>query len=97
MNLLQTNNLVRVIAPADEDLLIFEIEQIRKALSVDPTLGATEALKKGRMIRIINGPFRGVEGLIQTLKNETTVCLNVDMIGQAVHVEVDKDYIELLD
>jgi hypothetical protein len=30
-------------------------------------------------------------------KTQTTVCLNVDMIGQAIRVEVDKGFIELLD
>jgi hypothetical protein len=38
----------------------------------------------------------GVEGLIWTLKSNTVVRLNVEMIGQAVAVEVDKDYIELI-
>lgn len=95
--LIQTNNLVRVLVPANEESFVCELSQVEAALSVDPTLGATAALRKGRFIRITGGPFRGVEGVIERLKSATTVCLNVDMIGQAIRVEVDKDFIELLD
>ena len=95
--LLQTNNLVRILVPADEDQFVCELSQVEAALSVDPTLGASATLRKGRFIRITGGPFRGVEGVIDRLKSETTGCLNVDMIGQAIRLEVDKGFIELLD
>ena len=39
----------------------------------------------------------GVEGLVQSLRGKNKVCLNVDMIGRAVAVEVDREYLEVID
>jgi transcriptional antiterminator RfaH len=95
--LLKTNNIVRIIETQDEQRLVHEIEQIQKALAVDVTLGAVAALKKGRYVRITGGPFMGIEGCIQDLKGSAKVLLNVDMIGRAVAVEVDRDFLELME
>lgn len=97
LSLLKTNSLVRVLQPTDESGLVHELAQVRAALAVDPTLGATAALKKGRIVRILGGPFRGIEGRIEMLKGQAMVCLNVDMIGQAIRVEVDRSLVELAD
>lgn len=95
--LLQTNHVLKVIQPLNEKTLLRELVHIRKALAVDPALVSCVALRKGRRVRITAGPFLGVEGLVWSCKNNAKVRLNVDMIGQAVAVEVDKDFIEILD
>jgi len=38
-----------------------------------------------------------VEGVVASLKGRTKVRLNVDMIGQAVAVEVAREYLEVID
>lgn len=44
------------------------------------------------------GPFMGIEGVVDSLKsNRTTVRLNVEMVGQAVALEIEVAYLELLD
>lgn len=97
VELLKTNNIVRILESLDEKRLLHELEQIQKALAVDSTLGAVSALQKGRLIRITGGPFMGVEGQISDLKGPAKVLLNVDMIGRAVAVEVDRDFVELIE
>ena len=97
VGVLQTNIVVRIIEVPRQRQLLHELAQIRKALSIDPTLGAVEALKKGRRVRICGGPFGGVEGVVDALKASTKVLLNVDMIGQAVAVEVDRDLVEIVE
>lgn len=93
--LLRTNDILRVITPTSEAKLLQELEQIKMALSVDSTLGAVAAIKRGKRVRIIGGPFMGIEGVVHTLKGTNKVILNVEMINQAVAVEVDREYIEL--
>jgi transcriptional antiterminator RfaH len=97
MALLKTNSIVRFLLPPSEAEFLHQIEQVRAALAVDPTLGAAAALQKGRMVRITGGSFHGVEGLVDSLTHRTTVWLTVDMIGQAVRVEVDRNLVELID
>ncbi|MBA4386702.1 MAG: hypothetical protein C0404_01905 [Verrucomicrobia bacterium] len=93
----RTNDIVRIIEPPSDAELVFQLDQIRKALTVDVTLGAVAALARGRHVRITGGPFMGVEGIIHTLKGTTKVILNVEMINRAVAVEVEREYIELFD
>ena len=95
LEILKTNNIVRILETEDEERLVHELEQIRKALAVDSTLGAVAALQRGRHVRITGGPFMGVEGQIQELKGMAKVLLNVEMIGRAVAVEVDRDFLEV--
>ena len=97
LNLLRTNNIVRILETESEQQLLYELAQIRQALTVDPTLGAVSALKQGRRVRITGGPFLGVEGLVASLRGPTKVLLNVDLIGRAVAVEVAREYLEVID
>lgn len=98
LRLLKTNTIVRVLKPEDECEFLHELAQIRKALLVDPTLGSCTALKKGRRVHITAGPFMGVEGVVWSLtKRNTKVRLNVQMIGQAVGLEVDRECLQVID
>ncbi len=95
--LLKTNHVLNIIQPPSEDTLVQQLAQIRQALSVDPTLGATDAIREGRSVRIRGGPFLGVEGVVASARSAGTVRLNVELIGQAVALEIDRDFVELLD
>ena len=94
---LKSNAVVRILDVTDQRQFVKELEQIRAALGVDPTLGACEAFKQGAKVRIGAGPFQGLEGVVQTIKGKTRVLLNVEMIGQAVPVEVSMGLLEPLD
>ena len=95
MVLLKTNNIVRILKPHSRRQLLYELAQIRRALAVDPCLSPISALRKGHRVRIKGGPFMGVEGIVSSVKGKAKVCLNVDMIGQAVAVEVDRELLEI--
>ena len=94
---LKSNHIVRIIETDDQQRLVRELGHVRTALDVDPTLGATAAFSRGKLVRITDGPFRGLEGVVQKSKNDARVVLNVDMIGQAVSIDVDMDLLEVLD
>lgn len=94
LTVLKSSSLVRIIEVLDQERFAHEIEQVRQALSVDATLGATAAIKSGKPVRIIAGPFQGLEGVVVTVHGVTRVVLNVDMIGQAVRVDVDAVMLE---
>ena len=94
---LKSNAVVRILDVTDQRQFVDEVAQIRAALLVDPTLGACEAFKQGSRVRIGGGPFQGLEGVVQTVKGKTRVLLNVEMIGQAVPVEVSMELLEAAD
>jgi transcription antitermination factor NusG len=97
VNLLRSNNIVRILEPGSRRQLLHELAQIRKALRVDPTLTTCAALKAGRRVRILTGPFMGIEGVVRSLKGKAKVCLNVELIGRAVALEVDREFLEAVD
>jgi transcription antitermination factor NusG len=94
LSLQKTNLIVRILEPSREEDLLHDLDQVRQALGVDPSLNACEALQAGRYVRIKDGPFRGIEGVVAGIKANTIVRLNVDLIGQAVAVEVPGELIE---
>jgi len=95
--LLKTNNIVRIIECTDQRRFLHQLAQIRKALAVDATLSSCSALTRGKLVRIKSGSFMGLEGRVLNVRARTRVRLNVEMIGQAVMVEVDRALVELLD
>jgi len=97
LELLKTNNVLRVLEPIDEARLVHELQQVRLALTADPTLAVCSPLKAGRYVRIRSGPFMGVEGLVSELKKNTKVVLNIDMIGRAMQIEVMRELLDVLE
>jgi len=93
----KSGNLVRIIEVVDQARFLHEIEQVRKALTIDATLGATSGIAAGKPVRIVSGPFQGLEGVVTSVHGVTRVVLNVDMIGQSVRVEAEPHMLEPLD
>jgi len=93
---LQSRQVVRVLAVRDQAGFINEIDQIRKALAIEPTLGPCPALQRGNPVRIVIGPFQGLEGVVSAFKGQTRVIMNVNLIGQGVPLEVTPDMLERL-
>ncbi len=96
IHILRTNHVLRFLDPGNEGDLLHEIEQIRLALQVDPKLKASVALHEGARVRIKSGSFMGIEGVMQSVKGQYRVRLNVELVGQAVTLDVDRDYLEIL-
>lgn len=96
LQLLQTNLLVRILEPDNPRRMLRDLVMVRRALRINPALTPVEPLTKGRLVRIINGPFMGVEGRVARLAGTLKVVLNIDLIGQAVSVTAETDQVEVL-
>jgi len=94
--LLQSGQIARILEVKDQARFAGEIEQIRKALGADPALQACPAITAGMTVRITEGPFQGLEGIVIKSKGVARVIINVDMIGQGVAIEADEDILECL-
>ena len=94
--ILQSIKIVRILEVKDRDKFINEIEQVRKALEVNPALYACPAITVGTMVKIISGSFQGLEGIVVQTNKCTRVVLNVQMIGQGVSIEIDRNIIRIV-
>jgi transcriptional antiterminator RfaH len=97
LQLQQTNLLVRILEPSNPRKMLRDLVMVRRALRADPSLAPAKPLTKGRLVRIISGPFAGIEGRVARLTAKMKIVLNIDMIGQATAVEIESDIVEVLD
>lgn len=65
-----------------------EIEAIQRALSSSYSVEPHPFLKCGMRVRVVRGALEGVEGILTRKKNMHRLILSVDMLAQAVAVEI---------
>lgn len=86
--ILQTNLVVRTIKPIRPRELIHQLRQIAKVGKKDGQMRKVDLFAAGERVRVIAGPFYGVEGIIKTDEGGTVIVLNVEILGQAVAVKI---------
>ena len=96
-DVLRSHAVLHLLDVEDQARFERELEQVRQALTIDPTLSVERGLKPGRRVRITTGPFMGLEGVVRTVRGATRVLLAVEMIGQAVVVNAETALLEPLD
>jgi transcription antitermination factor NusG len=72
-------------APVPEN----EIDALRNSLARNTWLEPHPYLKVGRRVRVRSGPMAGVDGILVRRKDKFRLVLSVDLIRQAVALEVD--------
>ena len=73
------------IAPVPD----LEIDGIRTLVQSDLQYDPCPFIQEGTMVEVVHGPLRGVVGRLQRKGPHARLVLAVDLIGQAVSVEVD--------
>jgi len=66
-----------------------ELESIRLLISTDLAFDPVPLIKEGSMVEVVHGPLKGVVGRLVQKKEKARLVLSVDLIGQAVSVEID--------
>jgi transcription antitermination factor NusG len=73
------------IAPIPEH----EIESIRQLVESELQFDPCPLIREGMMVEVTHGPLKGVVGRLVRKGSHARLILSVDLIGQAVSVEVD--------
>jgi transcription antitermination factor NusG len=66
-----------------------EIDSIRQLIESELAFDPCPLIKEGMMVEVKTGPLRGVVGRLVRKGSHARLVLSVDLIGQAVSVEVD--------
>jgi len=66
-----------------------EIESIRQLIDSELAFDPCPLIKEGTMVEVKAGPLKGVVGRLVRKGSHARLVLSVDLIGQAVSVEVD--------
>ena len=66
-----------------------QIQSVRKFLESDIAIDPYPYMKVGSRVEIIAGPLRGIQGILVKKRGRFRFVLQVDLIRQAVSVEID--------
>jgi transcription antitermination factor NusG len=67
----------------------FEIDGIRQLIESELAYDPCPMIREGMMVEVAHGPLKGVIGRLVRKGTRARLVLSVDLIGQAVSVEVD--------
>jgi transcriptional antiterminator NusG len=67
----------------------YEVEGIRQLVESELSYDPCPLVKEGEMVKVVSGPLKGVVGRLTRKGAHARLMLSVDLIGQAVSVEVD--------
>ncbi len=90
--ILKCTGVVSIISFEGEPAIIpeHEIQGIRQLVESDLAFDPCPMIREGAMVEVVHGPLKGVIGrLVRKNDKEARLVLSVDLIGQAVSVEVD--------
>ena len=99
VTILQTPGVVSLVRNTDGPLPVpdSQINSLRTLLGSDTVLTAHPYLQEGMQVRIANGPLYGCEGILLRKRNEKArLVVAIDIIKQAVSVELDEEDVEPL-
>ena len=71
-----------------------EIDVIRSAVASGLPVSPWQYLAVGERVRVRGGFLTGVEGILVREKSILRVIINIELLGQAVAVEIDRDHLE---
>jgi len=88
---LKCGGVVNIVSIEGEPALIpdYEIQAIRQLIESDLAYDPCPLIREGMMVEVTHGPLKGVVGRLARKNEKARLVLSVDLIGQAVSVEVD--------
>ena len=92
----RTRRVVRIISVPDQEELESEITNIRQAITQGAELAPHRVLQKGWRVEVQSGPFQGLQGIVEDRIRANRLVLQVELLGQAVSMEVDGDLLAVL-
>lgn len=93
----RTRRLAQIIPVTDQRQIDWELNNIRLAMERNLPVEPYPYLKTGVRVEVRSGPMRGMQGVIADRTRRDRLILQVDLLGQAVGVEVDGSLLDVLE
>ncbi len=94
---LTTNRVARVLVVPEQKQFLAELQRIQDLLRRNQGFLVVKGLQVGDWGRIVAGPLRGLEGVVVRCSGRWRLSMNVTILGQSVHVEVNRDDVESIE
>ena len=96
LNILQTDGVVKFIGIKKKPSRIpdEQIHWVHMMLEKSDTVKNEKEIPVGQKVRVIAGPFKGVEGVAMRVGNHSRLVIVIESIMHAVSVEISPNYLE---
>ncbi len=71
-----------------------EIVTIQNAISANPFTQLHGGMEVGTAVRIIEGPYRGMEGIFESIGKQDRVYIRLEIMGDSIPVDVSSGQVE---
>lgn len=89
----QNQYLANFLPAGSRQTLEQQLLQIETALACGQAAEVYNHLAEGTPVEIRSGPMKGMEGIVQKIKNNHRIILNLEMINQSIAVEIDRAWL----
>jgi transcription antitermination factor NusG len=89
----RTKRVANVIHVTDQQKLDWELRNLQTALASAVPLDPFPYLKKGMMVEVRSGPFRGLQGVADS-KYRDRLLIQIETLGRAVAIEMPASLLE---
>lgn len=89
-----SERVARLIKVLDQGRLDQELANLTRVLEIDRTLDPFPYLQRGRRARVIGGPFKGVEGVVEDRPKPDRLILQIEALGRATSLQIDPSLLE---
>jgi transcription antitermination factor NusG len=93
----RTRRVAQIIRVVDQQQLDWELRNLRLALEGTDSLDPYPYLQRGVRVEVRSGPMIGLQGLIENRIGTNRLVLQIDMLGQAVSLEIDGSLLDPID
>jgi transcription antitermination factor NusG len=93
----RTRRVANIIRCADQHKITWELTNINLALLQHAPFVQYPALVEGVRVEVRAGPFRGLQGVIESRTKGNRLILQVQTLGRAVSFEIDGSLLDVID
>jgi len=69
----------------------WQIDNLKKFLKKDEEIIVNSGIVKGAKVKILDGPFEGVIGVIKQESKGKTIAINIDLLNRSVLTQISND------
>ena len=92
----RTRRVAQIIRVTDQAKLDHELRNIHMALGSQAALDAHPHLRPGVRVEVREGPFRGLQGVIEHGGRRDRLILQIQVLGRAVSLEIEASLLDVI-
>ncbi len=94
--LIKSGHIVSFLKSEREDILLFDLIQIYQSSASGVEMTPHPYLEKGISVELIDGPLKGMKGIVENANDLNKVILQVSMLQRAVSVQTEARFVKII-